>query len=203
MLLVKLKKSRKKRMEALENCCAKLYTKACFIYRKVNTALRDNDQTKLHTLGPYCFLVFNYIGHNLDNNFSIRQYFPEKFRLNKSKLVTVFRGDYISHEMLQEYRQAAGDNTKHFKWLPFISTSREQNIAEDFAQNALYIIQIECDASNDQYVDLSTVSWYREEKEILLQPGVRFRVIKVEFDDTNGIYLIYIIIVRSYVSILR
>jgi hypothetical protein len=48
------KMSSKKRINVLEKCCAKLYTKPCYIYRVVNTALRDNDQTKLYTIGSFC-----------------------------------------------------------------------------------------------------------------------------------------------------
>jgi hypothetical protein len=95
-----LRKSETKRMEELENCCAKLYTKPCFIYRTVNIALRDNDHTKQRTLGPYCFLVFNYIGRCFDDDFSIHRRLRQTFRLTGPQLMTVFRGDYISDEII-------------------------------------------------------------------------------------------------------
>jgi hypothetical protein len=198
-----LRKSEKKKMEELENCCAQLYTKPYFIYRIVNIALRDEDHTKLRTLGPYCFLVFNYIGRHLNDDFSVHHRLRQTFRPTRSQLMTIFRGDYISHEMIEEYRQAVGDNSKYFKWLSFVSTSRDQDIAEDFAQNILYIIELQRYSSNDQFVDMSTISSCKEEKEILLRPGVRFQVIKVEFDDMKSLHLVHINIVLSYVSSLR
>ncbi|CAF2792692.1 unnamed protein product [Rotaria sp. Silwood2] len=196
------RKREKNRMKELEICCAKLYTKSCFIYHTVNIALRDNDHTKLRTLGPYCFLVFNYIGRHLNDDFSIRRRFRQTLRPTKFQLTTVFRGDYISHEIIQEYQQAVGNNSKYFKWLSFVSTSRDQDVAESFARNVLYIIELQHYSLNDQFVDLSTISCHQEENEILLQPGVRFQVVKVEFDDMKGINLVHIKIVPSYVSTL-
>ncbi|UJR19692.1 hypothetical protein I4U23_022826 [Adineta vaga] len=189
-------KNEKKRMKELENCCAMLYTKPYFIYRTVNTALRDNDQTKLLTIGPYCFLVFNYIGRHINEPFSIHRHI-------QSKIITVFRGDYISEKMLEEYRHAVGNNSKYFKWLPFVSTSYEKDVAENFARNVLYIMKIRRHSSNDLYADMSTISSFKDEKEIILQPGIRFQVENIELDFTKKFYLIYIHIIPSYVSTLK
>jgi hypothetical protein len=52
-------------------------------------------------------------------------------------------------------------------------------------------------------VDIGTISSFKDEKEILLQPGVRFQVVKVEFDDMDSLHLVHINIVPSYVSSLR
>ncbi|CAF2724883.1 unnamed protein product [Rotaria sp. Silwood2] len=101
-----LKIKEKKRMEVLEDYCAKLYTKACFVFRTVNDALRDNDRTKLKTLGPYCFLLYNYVGRHMNDDFPIRHRFQPTLRLTRSQSMTVYRGDYMSHELLEEYQQA-------------------------------------------------------------------------------------------------
>jgi hypothetical protein len=198
-----LRKSEKKKMEALEDYCAELYTKPCFIYRMVNIALRDHDHTKRRTLGPYCFLVFNYIGRHFDDKFSIRRRLRQNFRPARSQPWTVFRGDYISREMIEEYRRAAGDQSKYFKWLPFVSTSRDQSIAENFAKNVLYVIELQHYSLKDQFADMSTISSFKGEQEILLQPGVRFQVVKLEFNDMKSLYSVHINIVPSYVSSLR
>ncbi len=55
-------KSSDKKLKELQECCSKLYTKGCYIYRAINAALSDDDPTKLYTLGPFCYLLFNYIG---------------------------------------------------------------------------------------------------------------------------------------------
>ena len=58
---IKMKKERK-RMEYLSKYCVKLNTENSSLFRLVNITLPEDDQTKLNTLGPYCYLVYNYIG---------------------------------------------------------------------------------------------------------------------------------------------
>ncbi len=198
-----LKKKEKKKMEDLQACCVKLYTKDCYIYRVVNTALRDDDRTKLNTLGPYCYLIYNYIGQHPNDYLSIRYRLREALHPTESRSMIVYRGDHISRETIEEYRQAAGDDTKYFKWLPFVSTSLDRDVAESFGSNVLYIIELQRYLSNDQFANLKTNTYKKSEEEILLRPGVRFRVDKVKFDDETGRQLVYIKVVPSYVSNLR
>jgi hypothetical protein len=190
-------------MEELQACCIKLYTKDCYIYRVVNTALRDNDRTKLNTLGPYCYLLYNYIGRDLDDYLSIRHRLRKTLRPIESQSMIVYRGDHISRETIEEYQQAAGDNGKYFKWLPFVSTSLDRDVAESFGFNVLYIIELQRYLSNDQFANLKKNTYKESEEEILLRPGVRFQVDKVKFDDVTGRQLVYIKVVPSYVSNLR
>jgi hypothetical protein len=63
--------------------------------------------------------------------------------------MTLYRGDRNSDSIIEEYRRAAGDNSKHFKWLPFVSTSRDRAIAEEFPGSVLYIIEILSYSSNE------------------------------------------------------
>lgn len=195
-------KSEKIKMEALEDYCAKLYTKPCFIYRVVNIALRDNDFNKLHTLGPYCFLVFNYIGRHMNDERSIRRRLLKAIHPVRSKQITVYRGDYISPEMMEKYQQDVEDKSRYFKWLSFVSTSRDRDVAEKFAQNVLYIINMQDYSLRDQFADVSTISSCQQENEILLQPGVRFQVTKLETDKMK-LPIVHVNIVPSYVSTLR
>jgi hypothetical protein len=197
-------KSSEQRMNRLQDCCAKLYTKGCYIYRVVNAALRDDDRTKLYTLGPFCYLLFNYIGRRLKDNSSIRNRLRRFLRPNEIKSMILYRGDRNSGNTVEEYRQAAGDHSKYFKWLPFVSTSSDRSVAEEFAVDVLYIIEMRSYLSNeDQFTDLTTISDYDYEKEILLLPGVQFQVDKVEFDNEKGLHLVYININSSYVSKLK
>jgi hypothetical protein len=196
-------KSSEKRIKELQKCCANLYTKPYFIYRVVNTALRDDDQSKLYTLGPYCYLLFNYIGRLKDNS-SIPGRFRRFFRPNEIQSMTLYRGDRNSDSIVEEYRRAAGDNSKHFKWLPFVSTSRDRAIAEGFPGSVLYIIEMLSYSSNeDRFVDLSKIGHFPTEQEILLLPGVQFRVNKVEFDNEKGLHLVYINVNSSYIFKLK
>ena len=139
-----VKKKETKRMKELQICCIKLYTKDCYIYRVVNTALRDDDRTKLNTLGPYCYLVYNSIGQHLNDYLSMRHRLRNTIiRHVESQSMIVYRGDHISRETIEEYRQASKDNSKYFKWLSFVSTSLDRDVAESFGCNVLYIIELQ------------------------------------------------------------
>ncbi|CAF5118411.1 unnamed protein product, partial [Rotaria sp. Silwood1] len=107
--------------------------------------------------------------------------------------MTLYRGDRNSDNAVEEYRRAAGDCSKQFKWLPFVSTSYDRAVAEKFAVDVLYVIEMRSYSSNeDQFTDLTTLSNYSDEKEVLLLPGVQFQVNKLEFDNENGLHLVYI-----------
>lgn len=199
-----LGKSSKDRIKELQSCCVKLYTKGCYIYRVVNAALRDEDQTKLHTLGPFCYLLFNCIGQGSKNKSSIADHLRRVLRPKKIQSMTLYRGDSNSANTVEEYRRAVGDDSKRFKWLPFVSTSPDRAVAEGFAGDVLYIIEIPSYSSNeDQFTDLTAISHYTYEKEILLLPGVQFQVKKLELDHDKGRHLVYIKINSSYISKLK
>jgi len=50
------------KIKQLQIACAKFYTKEYFMHRVLNATLPDNDRTKLHTLGTFRYLLFDYIG---------------------------------------------------------------------------------------------------------------------------------------------
>ena len=194
-------KRSKDRIRALQSCCGKLYTKDCYVYRVVNTALRTNDQTKLYCLGPYCYLLFNYIGQYSKASPSTFHRVWRSIHQNKTRSVTLYRGDHNSSITVEEYRQAVGDKTKRFKWLPFVSTSADPAIADRFAGDVLYIIEMRSFSSNeDQLTDLADISHYDTEKEILLLPGVQFQVTKLDYDNKNGRHVVHIKMNSSYIS---
>ena len=192
-----------KRMERLQSECAKLYTKQSYLFRVVNIALRENDNTKLDTLGPFCYLVYNYIGRHLNNYLSVRHRLSQIFHLSRSTPMTVYRGDYVSDVQIEEYQQALSTKNKYFKWLSFVSTSLDRKVAESFRSNVLYIIELQRHLSDDQFTNLSDNTYCKEEVEILLRPGVQFQVTKVESDASKGRYIINVSIIPSYVSNLR
>ena len=187
------------KMENLQACCATLYTKACFIYRVVNTALRDNDRTKLYTIGPYCYLLYNYVGRRYNDWFSIPRHFREFFCPTESPSMIVYRGDHIRVETINEYKEAVGIPNIYFKWLTFVSTSNDRDVAETFGRNTLYIIEIKRYSSRDQFAVLKNNTCNENEEEVLLKPGLRFQVERVRFDRDIGRYLIYLNVIPSYI----
>ncbi|CAF1399235.1 unnamed protein product [Adineta ricciae] len=189
------------RITELEVCCARLYTKESYVYCMTNNALRDDDRTKLVTLGPFCYLLFNYIARCLKQKPSIRHRLRQFLHSNKTDTIILYRGDRASENTIHEYRQAAGDKSQYFKWLPFISTSRKKEEADKFAQDVMYIIAIESQLSNeDRFAFMAPISEYINEDEYLLLPGLQFQVKKVEFNNTQGLYYVHIKIISSYIS---
>jgi len=150
--------------------CVKLYTAESWIYTSVNKALREGKMDKVDTLGPFCCYVRSYL------------YAPQK--RNRGEMV-VYRGMKLTQKDIDLYKEAVGEVKS---WLAFASTSTERNKAEVFLSESepgkvptLFIIRYESDSS--QYFpgkDISSLSIYGHEKEVLLHPGADFRIEKVE-----------------------
>lgn len=189
-----------KTMEKLQRCCARLYTKPCFLFKLVNKTLRDADYSKLITLGPFCYLLFNYIGIRNNEYLSIHNRL-KRFVKHENDIseITVYRGETLLPEDIETYRQAVGKGDV-YKWLSFISTSRSRDVAEEFGSNVLHIITIKRSSSNDQYVDLQPITYCGSEEEILLRPGVRFQIDSSYDDAGSGRCVFHIRIEPSFVS---
>lgn len=198
-----LNKKECQKMNKLQDCCAKIYTKPSFLFRVVNTALRDDDRSKLEALGPYCYLVYNYVGRHTDQNMSLRHRLLQGIHSTDPESMIVYRGDYASRKAIEEYKETAGKVDKYFRWLPFVSTSFDRDVAEKFGRNVLYIIELQRYLSNDQFTDLDKNTYISSEKEILLKPGARFQVMKIQRDDMSGRQWIYVKIIPSYISNLK
>lgn len=195
-----LGKSSDKKMDELERCCANLYTKDCYIYRSLNNALCSNDQSKLYTLGPYAYVLFNFIGKKAQKKFSIRDQCRKIIPKKKVEKTILYRTDRSFGNNVETYRQAIGDTTKHFKWLQFVSTSRDENVALTFPGDILYKIYMQSYSSiEDQITDMVEFSDMPHEKEVLLLPGVIFTVDRIYFDHQIKRHIIYIQIHSSYI----
>ncbi|CAF4008723.1 unnamed protein product [Rotaria sp. Silwood1] len=125
--------------------------------------------SKLDTLGPFCWLLQKHL-----RSFGG----PPTF--------TVYRGATLINEMIEEYKQAVGTE---IMWFSFISTSKDRRVAEQFG-NTLFIITL-TGAIIFKQADISSVSHYPHEQEVLLAQSRRFTVDKVQYDSTNGKHLIF------------
>lgn len=191
---------KKKNIENLEQCCARLYTKPCFLFKIVNETLRDNNRKNLITLGPFCYLLYNYIGIRHNKYISIRQQIKKIFKSTEQfPSIIVYRGEELSLDQIEIYKQAVGKGFA-YKWSSFISTSKSRDVAEMYGSNVLYIIQIQRISSNDQYVDLSSIAYITDEQEILLRPGVRLKIDKFHVDSRIGRSVFDVQILPSFIS---
>ncbi|CAF1512315.1 unnamed protein product [Rotaria sordida] len=188
------------KIEKLQQCCARLYTKPCFLFKIVNETLRDSDQSKSKTLGPFCYLLYNYIGKRHNEYLSLKHQLKQIVKSTKYfTSIIVYRGEQLSLDQIEIYRQAVGKDL-YYKWSSFISTSKLREVAEMFGSNVLYIIQIQRMSHNDQYVDVSSIAYIKDEQEILLRPGVRFKIDSCDYDLRTERYIFHIQIVPSFIS---
>ncbi|CAF3464129.1 unnamed protein product [Rotaria sp. Silwood1] len=150
-LIEEIQLIKKKCIENLQECCARLYIKSCFLFKIVNKTLHDNDHTKLTTLGPFCYLIFNYIGGQQNGYLSVRKQIQLFIKSKKQyRFITVYRGEKLSSKEIDKYKQVVGKDFS-YKWSSFISTSKSCKVAEI-----------------DQYVDLSPIAYVTEEEEEIL-----------------------------------
>jgi hypothetical protein len=160
-------RSCKDEREILE-CAVWLYTRDSFLYRLVNSTLRNDDLTKVDTLGPFCYLLREHL------------FYADK---SKEKL-TVYRGCTLTDEMVDEYKQAVG---KWIQWPAFTSASKSLLMAEIYAGNALFIMKI---VSSYYTRDISSFSNFPEEEEVLMSAHLHFKIDEVIFDSVNKRYVI-------------
>ncbi|CAF3330557.1 unnamed protein product [Rotaria socialis] len=192
--------SETKRMALLREGCIYMYTEASFLYRKTNEALRVNDKLKLKTLGPFCFLLYDYIGRNSSDNVSKLDRLRQTLHFKKKNPLIVYRGDIVLAQKLKEYREAAGNDKKCFKWSCFVSTSADIDKALKFGKNVLYEMDLGRYRWNDQFANISHLSVFETENETLLQPGVRFCIDTFEENWRADRALVRIHILPSYVQ---
>ena len=157
---------------AVKKCATHLYSVESFLYNLVNSTLRNNDLSKLDTLGPFCYLLSRYLPFKCPSG-----YFD----------YTVFRGTSLSKEMIEEYRAAIG---RRILWPAFTSTTKDRQVAELFSDNALFIIEVNGIHSQGAR-DISSISKYPQEQEVLFCAGQSFILSKIECDSKNEKYLIY------------
>jgi len=100
-----------KELALIQEACVRFYTEDTFIYRIVNETLRDNNRAKFETLGPLCYLLYNYGGSSKNKQGKL----PEK--------IVLYRGEPLTLKAIEEYKAAVGSNTV-WRWTQFVSTSK-------------------------------------------------------------------------------
>ena len=147
----------KSRREVSEVCMA-FYTQENFLYRVLNMALRECDLTKLKTLGPYAYLLSNHV------------------RTCKEYCGTVYRGADLDATHVEAYRMALG---QWKSWPAYTSTSRVRDIADMFG-NTLFAIDITGPyPTSPRAFDVSGLSEFPGEAEVVIPPGISFRIVSV------------------------
>ena len=148
----------KPKIEATKRCI-RFYTKDSFLYYVLNKALRDEDHSKLETLGPFCLLLRNYA------------------RFSEDFIGTVYRGISISKDEIDGYRKAIGEWKT---WSACTCTSKDRDLVKAFG-DTLFIIEIT--PPKNPFPRCFTIAQMSDdpwEQEILLPVGTLFPAITVD-----------------------
>lgn len=160
----------------ITQCCVQLYTENSFLYKMINQVLRDDDKTKLDTLGPYCYLL-KYI--------ALLALYPDRVYER-----TVYRSASFNEDQINQYKNAINDpNPK--QWLAFSSTTKSFTVADFFGGNTLFIIQLPINEFSFG-IDISSYSQFPTEEEVLLPTQICFKVERVQYNQNIHKHLIYL-----------
>jgi hypothetical protein len=187
----KLRKVQNKTKKEIQEVCIQLYTQESFLYRIINVALRDNDQSKSITLGPICHLLYDYVGRP-----------PQNAQGTLTSDNILYRGERLTPDVIEEYKRSIGTN-HIWKWTQFISTSKSRSMAEKFRDaNCLYEIKMDENGACQQGVCISSISRYTIEDEVLLPPGIRFKITEMKEEEDTKRHVISITIMSLHMSTL-
>ena len=146
------------------------YTRQTFLGEVLNQALANCDLKKLDTLGPYAYLLSSYA------------------RKEKAYCGTVYQGAELDATHINEYRNSLG-LWKH--WSTYASTSKDRSVAESFG-NTLFVIELMAGlSSTPTNFDVSSLSKFPDEAEIVIPPGFSFKILCVEQDPQQK-YIIHL-----------
>nr|ACD54793.1 ADP-ribosyltransferase-like protein [Philodina roseola] len=175
-----LREKRNLGMKEVWRCCAYLYTLESFLYKRLNEVMRliGSEQhaaawrSTINTLGPFCLLLW-------DNPFNTKMIQPG---------IILYRGANVPDHMITSFTEDASKTGKPWhSFQAFTSCSRNRRVAESFG-NVLLIMKAQVAFA----VDLSSLSEYPQEEEELLFPGVSFTIDRMEYEEKNNKYLIYL-----------
>ncbi|CAF4169281.1 unnamed protein product [Rotaria sordida] len=189
-IIEQLEKVKDKTKTEIGKCCIYLYSLESFLYKILNQTMRligDKNheniwQNKIETLGPFAFLLYYYLSFE---------------NLNHRTHTTVYRGAQLTNEMIAEYQHVARSKDPRRSFQAFTSCSRNRTKAEQFG-NALFILNADKRTSyRTLNMDISSLSAYPDEEEILIRPGRSFKIERVEFDKTKQKHVIYLTLIST------
>lgn len=147
--------------KTIVSCCIHIYTAESFVYRILNETLRKYDMSKVDTFGPFCYFLNCY---------------PEALGRNYFVGI-VYRCVKLDSDTIETYKQAIG---QWKSWPAFTTTMKNKMTAEAFG-NVLFVIELTPSTRYGKAVDISQLSTFPAEDEVLLLPGSNFRINRMEY----------------------
>lgn len=165
------------------------YTKQSFIYRLCNKALRTEDIELLY--------IFRYYIQDLCKRLAFEH---ESFRTKQKydPILKLYRGLKLTKDELIRFKTNIGSL---ISTNGFLSTTRDYDLALSFALKAskrsvevyptLFIIEADVYLDGAVFADISELSVYPEEKEVLFDIGCAFKIREVYFDNSKNVWIVH------------
>ena len=154
--------------------CLHLYTRASFLSRTVNRFLRTGDLDKISTLGPFCKMLY-------------KQFDKYPTVIDSLK---VYRGAHLRLSTVLRYKRAIKKGLR--QWSGFTSATKSINVARIFRGNCLFVIRLKEVHGYGRILDISKLSQFDEEEEVLFRPGVEYTVQRYKYKRSTKIYTFYL-----------
>ncbi|CAF0878688.1 unnamed protein product [Rotaria sordida] len=165
------------------------YTKQCFIYRLCNKALRTEDIELL--------FIFRYYIQDLCKRLAVEHEIFRTKEINQS-ILTLYRGLKLTKDEIIRFQSNTGSLTSTNG---FLSTTRNYDLALQFALKTskrsvdvlptLFIIEADLHLDDVVFADISSLSVYPEEEEVLFDIGCAFKIKEVYFNDNKNVWIIH------------
>jgi hypothetical protein len=161
------------------------YTRNTFIYYLINRALRQNNLEVIFLFGFFIKDMYTQLKTEHEN-----------FRINHTHnpIVKVYRGQIISSD--EVYMITNGTD---FITTSFFSTTLDHSLAlfliesssprDDQLQSILFEIELDTRFTSHLFGNISSLSYFQNEDEVLFMIGAQFKVIECSHDDNTNIYL--------------
>ncbi|CAF2742817.1 unnamed protein product [Rotaria sp. Silwood2] len=162
------------------------YTRESCFYRMLNKALRVQDFDILFALR---FFITDIAKH-------IKSEYEKFIRTGDNRnIIRVYRGQIIGNDELELMKNSIGE---YLSMNSFLSTSRNRSTALHFTgltseadnvQQILFEIEIDPHLQTKAFADISQISYFQSEDEVLIMLGALFRIEKVNEDKKKGIWM--------------
>ncbi|CAF1169216.1 unnamed protein product [Didymodactylos carnosus] len=165
----------------------KWYTRETFLYRLVNKALRTEDVTSLYLFRTFIVDLCNQLEAEFD-----------KMKQEEDELV-LYRGQQMSENEIDKLQH---NEHSLISTNGFFSTTRSKKVAVNFAKThstpgdvtpVLFEIRVSTKLEKVVFADITKLSEFSMEAEVLFSIGAVFQIDKVEYDHPDKMYKVYML----------
>ncbi|UJR16852.1 hypothetical protein I4U23_003751 [Adineta vaga] len=166
------------------------YTRECCLYRLLNKALRIQNIDAL--------FAFRFFIKDMFENLSEEH---QKFKRSLAgQVIQVYRGQIISMDEFNRMHKSIGE---FISMNSFFSTSRNRKkalefincaVSTDSTRQILFDIQVDIHLSTKPFADVTKLSYFQDEEEIIFMLGSVFRILSVDHSQDEHVWIAKIVL---------